>query len=283
VSVLLLLLALVLFRPASPASAQDLSPLWPNADEIEHFLKRAKVVEKKKIGSGVTKPEKVTLEMDGVTRNAVFKKVEQSYDSWRFEVAAYELDKLLGLGRVPPTVERSIGGRKGCLQLWVDGTTLANFQGTPSDRDLWCLQVSMMWLFDDLIANIDRHMNNAIVTADYRLAFIDNSKTFRHHDTLLNDLNRGATGTHARYWLVPYEKDRQSYPTRYSPRIIERLRTLTEKEIKRAISPHVYGQNVDRVLERRDLILKRLDELAAAGTDRAAPPRDEYARTVRLR
>ena len=28
-------------------------------------------------------------------------------DSWKTEIAAYELDKLLGLGMVPATVERS--------------------------------------------------------------------------------------------------------------------------------------------------------------------------------
>ena len=30
-------------------------------------------------------------------------------DHYKNEIAAYELDKLLGLGMVPPTVERKIG------------------------------------------------------------------------------------------------------------------------------------------------------------------------------
>jgi len=248
---------------STASAADELKPLWPAAAEIEQFLQKAKVVERHKLGSGITNPDKVTLELNGVTRQAIYKKVDQSYDSWHFEVAAYHIDKLLGLGRVPPTVERSIGGRTGCLQLWVEGTTLAKFEGTPTDLDDWHLQVSVMWLFDDLIANIDRHMNNAIVTPDFALAFIDNSKTFRSHKELLNDLNRGATGTQARYWLVPYDKDRREYPTRYPPALIERLRALTKQEIKKALSPHVYGSAVDRVLERRQLILTRLDEMAA--------------------
>jgi hypothetical protein len=262
------LLALVLFFAVAiaPLAGQTLKPLWPDAEEIEHFLKKAKVVERKKIGSGITNPEKMTLELDGVTRHAVYKRVDQSYDSWQFEVAAYHIDRLLGLGHVPPTVERSIGGRKGCLQLWVEGITLAKFEGTPPDLDAWRTQVSVMWLFDDLIANIDRHMNNAIVTPDYGLAFIDNSKTFRSHDELLNDLNRGATGTHARYWLVPYDKDRREYATRYPEAVVERLRALTKQEIKKALSPHVYGNAVDRLLKRRELILARLEEMKTVAT-----------------
>ena len=42
-------------------------------------------------------------------------------DSWKNEVAAYELDKLLGTRLVPPTVERTISGSKGSLQMWVEG------------------------------------------------------------------------------------------------------------------------------------------------------------------
>lgn len=250
----------------APQAAAELTPLWPDAAEIEQFLLKAKVVDRRKIGSGITNPEKVTLELGGVTRYAVYKKVDQSYDSWQFEVAAYHMDKLLGVGHVPPTVERSLGGRKGCLQLWVEGTTLAKFEGTPPDLDAWHLQVSSMWLFDDLIANIDRHMNNAIVTQDYGLAFIDNSKTFRSHDELLNDLNRGVTGTHARYWLVPYDKDRREYPTHYPPALVDRLSSLTKQEIKKALSPHVYGNAVDRLLKRRELILMRLEEMAAVAS-----------------
>ncbi|MGH9333618.1 MAG: hypothetical protein ACRD21_07705, partial [Vicinamibacteria bacterium] len=159
------------------AIAQRMGSKWPDGEEIERFLREAKITERKKIGEGITNPEKVTLELDGVVRNAIFKKVDKDHDSWRSEVAAYELDKVLGLGMVPPTVPRSIKGRKGCLQLWVTGTTMSKFEGDFPDLERWREQVSVMWLFDDLIANIDRHLNNAMVSPDFRLMLIDNSKT----------------------------------------------------------------------------------------------------------
>ena len=42
------------------------------------------------------------------------------YESYRSEIAAYELDKLLGLGMIPPTVERHIKAEVGAAMLWVE-------------------------------------------------------------------------------------------------------------------------------------------------------------------
>ena len=248
---------------AVPVLAQPEAPLWPNREEIEHFLKKAKVTERKKIGKGVTNPEKVRLELDGVVRYAVFKKVDKNHDNWRYEIAAYELDKLLGLGMVPPTVKRSIRGRKGCLQLWVTGTVMNDFEGEFPDIERWREQVSVMWLFDDLIANIDRHLNNAMVSPDYRLMLIDNSKTFRYQKDLINDLNGAGTGTHARFWGVAYDAERERYPTHYPPELIERLRSLSKDDIKKALKKFVWGQNRKLVSKRLALILERIDGMRA--------------------
>jgi len=91
--------------------------------ELEDFLTRAKITGTKDIGEGVTLPKKATLELDGVKKYGVWKTIDESaktkqldrgvefefQDSWKTEIAAYELDKLLGLGMIPATVEREIG------------------------------------------------------------------------------------------------------------------------------------------------------------------------------
>ncbi len=255
------ILSASLLSGGSSARAQSVGTEWPDREEIERFLREAEITERKKIGEGITNPEKVTLELDGVMRNAIFKKVDKDHDSWRSEIAAYELDKLLGLGMVPPTVSRSVKGRKGCLQLWVTGTVMSKFEGEFPDVEKWHEQVSIMWLFDDLIANIDRHLNNAMVSPDYQLMLIDNSKTFRYQKTLVNDLNASGTGTHAKFWNVAYDANRVRYETSYPASLIERLRRLGDDEIKDAIKPYVWGQNRGLVLERRALILRRIDEM----------------------
>ncbi len=252
--------ALSLLLAAGAPAAQD-DPLWPDREEIEHFLKKAEVTARKKIGTGVTNPEKVTLELDGAVRQAVFKKIDENFDNWRNEVAAYKLDKLLGIGMVPPTVERSVGGRGGCLQLWVTGSTMDEYDGSFPDIERWRDQVSVMWLFDDLIANVDRHLNNAMVSPGHRLMLIDHSRSFRDGEELRNDLNTKVNGTNVRLWGGEYDGNRVRFPTRYPRSLIERLRSLTDKEIKNAIDRYVWGWRQKLVVERRKLILGRVESM----------------------
>ncbi len=258
----LLLSSLVLATISRSATAsQSLPPLWPDAAEIEHFLKKAKITEKVKIGEGVTRSEKATLEMDGRIVYAIYKRVDGNYDNWRHELAAYELDKLLGLGMVPPTVQRGSWRGKGCLQLWVEGETMHRSEQVPTDAETWRQQISLMWLFDDLIGNVDRHLNNAMISPQNRLILIDNSKSFQAKRTLINNLNGPGTGTYARFWLVPFEEDRVSYPTRYPADFIARLRELTDKQLKKAVGRYVRGFKRGLILKRRKLILARLEEM----------------------
>jgi hypothetical protein len=255
--------ALALLLAARASTAQDNS-LWPDRQEIEHFLKKAKVTARKKIGAGVTNPEKVTLELDGAVRHAVFKRIDDNLDNWRNEVAAYELDKLLGIGMVPPTVDRTVGGRQGGLQLWVTGSPMDKYEGSFPDLGAWRDQVSVMWLFDDLIANVDRHLNNGMVSPEHRLMLIDHSRSFRDMVELRNDLNAKFDGTNARFWGVGPDLTHGPFLTRYPRSLVERLRSVTDKEIKGAIDPYVWGWRQHQLLERRKRILERLDAMGPA-------------------
>jgi hypothetical protein len=145
------------------------------------------------------------------------------------------------------------------------------FEGDLPDIEHWRDQVSVMWLFDDLIANCDRHLNNAIVSPERRLILIDNSKTFRNDEHLRNDLNARGTGTHARFWGVDFDEARERYPTRYPPDLLERLASVSDKEIKKAIKRYVWGWRGSLVVKRRQLILERVESM---GTDalRGGPP-----------
>ena len=251
---------LPLLLAARASTAQD-GPLWPDREKIERFLKKAKVTVRQKVGTGVTNPEKVTLELDGAARDAVFKKIDEPLDNWRNEVAAYELDKLLGIGMVPPTVDRTVGGRQGGLQLWVTGSTMDKDDGSFPDVESWRDQVSVMWLFDDLIANVDRHLNNGMVSPGHRLMLIDNSRSFRDMNELRNDLNAKFDGTNARFWGVEPDTSRGPFPTRYPRSLIERLRSVTDEEVKGAIDRYVWGWRQRQLLERRKRILERLDSM----------------------
>ena len=147
--------------------------------EVEQFLKKARFVAKEPLGSGVTASLKVTLELDGKSQFAVLKTVDQKrpgaqlnakgeieidfQDSWRTEVAAYELDKLLGLGMVPATIERTspYDNQPASLQLWVEASMSEAKRREraiiPPNADKWSDQLIAMNIFDALIYNTDRH------------------------------------------------------------------------------------------------------------------------------
>ena len=97
-------------------------------DEAETFLHDARIVGMKPIGVGITKPMKVTLSDGERTHHAVFKSIDEVRhgvvrgrnggfqtafkDSYKYEIAAYELDKILGLELVPPTARSTVRGAR---------------------------------------------------------------------------------------------------------------------------------------------------------------------------
>jgi hypothetical protein len=71
------------------------------------------------------------------------------------EVAAYELNKALGLDLVEPTVEKTINGEEGSLQVFIDG---AKNGGELSSEELNAMadDIFKLEIFDNLMINTDR-------------------------------------------------------------------------------------------------------------------------------
>ena len=111
---------------AQPATATPLSD-----DQIEAFLRDAKVVKTKSIGKGVTGALRATMSDGTLTHDAQIQQVEEKKtqfeaagaaefnfeDSWRFNVAAYRVDRLIGLQMVPVTVSRNWKSSAGGVHL----------------------------------------------------------------------------------------------------------------------------------------------------------------------
>ena len=113
------------FSAAVPIFAQApaavSAKIWTDrAPEIEAYLKTAEVVGMEDLKVGVTKPRKAKLAPGGPVEAFSWKAIKPGrysgyWESYKSEVAAYELDKLLGLGMIPPTVERRAEGDNGFL------------------------------------------------------------------------------------------------------------------------------------------------------------------------
>ena len=239
------------FRPEELAARQR----W------EGLLKRAEVINTMNVGQGITKPLKIDLRFRETEASGAWKCVTGTNkgfsDEWRYEVAAYQLDKLLGLGMVPPTVERRLRGRRGSLQLWcaIALSELERNQGdieVPEDRlDHVQKMTCLCRAFDSLIGNIDRTQQNLCYTADWRLILIDHSRAFRWKRFYVDQLIYGRDGMR--------KKEFVPLPGWF----VENLKTLTRENIRKAVGEYLKFDEINAVLQRKKLILKEVKELAA--------------------
>ena len=240
---------------AATAHGADAAPAQERAAR-EAFLRTAEVISTTVVGVGITLPQRVELEQDGVRRSAMFKNMDLTSphqirvglevqeglrDSWTFEIAAYELDKLLGLDLVPITVVRTIGDREGALIDWVDDA-MPEYGVSPQGFDMaaWEEEVAKVWLFDYLAYNIDRTPENLLLIPGFGVKLIDHSRAFQR-------------------FLVPMRP-----LMRFPRQAIDRLRTLSDDEIRRSFSDYLTAEEIDALLQRKQRILQRVDELLAA-------------------
>jgi len=222
----------------------------------EGFLRTAEVIGSEAFGVGITLPERLELEQGGVRRRAMFKSLDVTFsrqirvgqevqeglrDSWTFEIAAYELDNLLGLDLVPIAVRRTIGDNEGALIDWVDDT-LPEYGVSAEGFDMaaWEDEVAKVWLFDYLAYNIDRTPENLLLIPGFGVKLIDHSRAFQR-------------------FLVPMRP-----LMRFPRQAIDRLRALSDDEIRRSLSDYLTGEEIDALLIRKRRVLERVDDLLGA-------------------
>lgn len=228
----------------------------------EEFLKTAEITGKRQLGGGeaVTAPWSLALEKDGIKRNALWKNPEglqKGYlEGWKWEIAAYRLDRYLELNMVPPTVEREFQGKRGCCQLWVTAEMDLRRKArekikTPSDKVYyWNNATYLHRAFDNLIANEDRHYGNILITKDWRMILIDHSRSFRTSKKFSTELIY--TEKH-----IEGPKIMRKLPRAF----VEKLKALNFELMKDIVGKYLTDKEIEAVLMRRDLILKEIDKL----------------------
>jgi len=135
----------------------------PNLTEEQQkdFLLHAKIVSSKQLGKGITHPWRLTLSNGELTHDAAFQPVDERQatktfadghtelnfvDSYHYNIAGYELAKLLGMSDVVPVyVERSWNGMTGALSWWIpwkwDEAMRHEQHLSPPDPDAWNKQM----------------------------------------------------------------------------------------------------------------------------------------------
>ncbi|HMD36995.1 MAG TPA: hypothetical protein VKH42_18605 [Vicinamibacterales bacterium] len=222
--------------------------------EFEQFLRTAEIVDTKVTPIGVMAPKHVFFKPGGLAAGGALKAIEPGkyegyWESYKSEIAAYKLDRLLELDMVPPTVEVRVGGPRGqpaSLQLWIENTIMLEEMTAkhlePPDAANWNRQLHRMYLFDDLIANIDENEGNLLFDREWNFVKIDHSRAFT--TTLAQPFELGK---------VFVQIDQQ---------LFDRVKRLDRGTVKRDIGDLLETGALDAFFRRRDAIVTALEKLA---------------------
>jgi hypothetical protein len=262
----LVIAALVCLGAGSSLLGQFTEAEVAEFDKWEDFLKTAQVVAQQQLTGplAVTNPWILTLEKDGVQHKGVWKnvlgeRVHGFKETWKGEIAAYRLSRLLGLNMVPPTVEREFRGDRGSCQFFVDSWNdmemiIKKKLNPPGIKSMYnarnlCLQRA----FDNLIYNVDRHQRQYLIMEDWRMILIDHSRAF-------------GTGKKATSRLIYDENNKESknFIMATVPRaFFEALKALTPESVRTAVGEYLNDEEVEATMARRDLIVAWLDKRIA--------------------
>ena len=241
--------------PETTSLSQKLSGM--SDAELEDFMRTAPVTNIEDIGTGITKPKRVTQERDGVVNDAVFKyedthpglqdkskfitRRDNDSDRYQYDVAAYKLDRMLDWQMVPTAVIAEVDGDEGALSDWVEKAINERdrleadlpFQGYCKQWE----QYRLRFVFDILIYNEDRNLTNILWTKDdFMMKFIDHSLAFRTTEKR--------------------PKQYKKVDLEVSDLLRKRLMRLNEADLTAELSPYLHPRQIEGILARRDLILK---------------------------
>lgn len=262
--------ALLLGAPAAlyaqgPAPSPAASLLRLTREEQEKFLQTANITKLTALSEGITNSHRATLSDGVLTHDAHVQTIDEHKDvhttaagaypnfadSYKHNIAAYLLDKLLNIGMIPATVGRKVQGEDASVTWWVDEVLMTEKQRylrkvNPPDGKAWNRQIYCVRAFDELIYNFDRNLGNLVITKNWRIWMIDHTRSF-----------------------LPYPKPKNEQRLLECDRhLLEAMRGLT-REAAKVLEPHLGVLRVDGLLARRDRIVEYFqEEIARRGEEK---------------
>ncbi len=240
---------------AAPAPASALSP-----EAMEVFLLKARVVNVRDAGSGVTNSRRATLSDGQLTHDVHIQTVDIAQqvfesgrntelnfkDTYRYNIAGYRVAKLIGVTTVPMSVERTIEGKIAAVTWWVDDVKMDEKERMKTkelgpDPVRTNKQIQIMRIWDELIQNRDRNQGNILWTNDWTLWLIDHTRAFRLDPNLR----------------------RPDMLSRCDRSLLERLRALTPAALEQAVGSSLTRSEQEALLARRDKIIRHYDDRIA--------------------
>lgn len=196
--------------------------------------------------AGRTEPWMVILDDGNIRHKAIFKHIDRPRphplpDSYRYELSAYRLHRLLGLDFIPPTTVRTLENRTGSLQLYMEDCVPLEEAGKDES-----VKISMK--------EIEERIQDIVVF---------DALTYcgcRHSKDILYQLSSG------NIYRVDYSEafePRRSLPSECSIKgcsqaLWEKLESISDYEIRRVMEACLNEQEIDALLMRRRLIQEKI-------------------------
>ena len=242
-----------------PSVAQD-RPHF-TLDEMESLLLKGRIAERKGGSKGVTDAYRVTLSDGQRSHDAQVQNVDifrtsfvvdpkhtefNFHDTYRYNIAAYRLARLIGLDNVPMSVPRLVDARQSAMTWWIDDVAMdegarrklsarARLGPNPARTAAY---LDILKVFDELIQNRDRNEGNLLWTKDWTMWMIDHTRAFRTDPALRNP-------------QILKRCDRSMFAG---------MRALTREAITAAIGESLLQPEVEALLTRRDRIVKLFED-----------------------
>jgi len=236
------------------------------ADQQRQFLLTAKVIKSRQMDQGVTRSYRLTLSDGTMQHEAHFQSINERrsrkelsrgveinfVDSYLYNIAAYELARMLGLDdMVPVTVERKCNGKMGSLAWWLPTQMTEGERKKrnirPPDIAAWNKSMYKVRVFTELIYDTDRsNPGNMLIGKNWELYMVDFTRAFRLYYDLPDSNN-----------LVLCSRD-----------LLEKLRALDASELEARTGKYLNELERKGIMQRRDKIVdffeKRIAEKGEA-------------------
>jgi hypothetical protein len=230
-------------------------------EQIKQFLLTAKIVRSKDSKKGVTHTYKLTLSDGTITHDASFQPIDEHkremklangttelnfVDSYKYNIAAYELAALLGMDDIVPVyVERKWEGNSGSMSWWLpvkmDEAERYKQKIPAPDPDAWNSQMFKIRVFDQLVSDADPNLTNVLIGENWQIWRIDFSRSFR--------LNK--------------EPKSPKDLVRCDRQLLEKLKALDGNALTEKTKRYLTKDEVKAVMARRDKIVAQFQTMIA--------------------
>jgi len=247
-------------HPASVPETQIEEPQL-TAEQQREFLLNAEVIRYTRTNQGITNPYRLTLSDGKITHYASFQSINERraykelerggemnfVDSYLYNIAAYELAKLIDLdSMLPVTVERKWQGKTGSVSWWLP-TLMSEGERRdkhiqPPDVAAYNNSMAKVRVFTELIYDTDRmNPGNLLIGNHWELYMVDFTRAFRLYHDLKNPES-----------LV-----------RCSRELLQKLRSLDGEELAAKLGNYLNGGELEGIMARRDKVVAHFEKLIA--------------------